>query len=211
MTEEQDGGFVRQRRNLLIVSLVLLFSEISSLSIEKLNVLGNELSIGEPRAVSGALWILGVYWLWRFYTYSRPRVANAISGTIYHRVEEICLPTAIATVLRLHPHFRERFGELPDLEPKFEITNYTFYGQMRDYLDMEVEISKNAGTPTRAISQSLGKTRLRITGSELASLRIRAWIHMIIHTQQFSDYLLPYVLFYLPVVYAAYQFGRSLV
>lgn len=62
-------GFVRQRRNLIIMSLVVLFSELAGLKIEKISIFGNEATIGKPELVTITLWIFLFYWLIRYYQY----------------------------------------------------------------------------------------------------------------------------------------------
>ena len=59
--EQKDSGFIRQRRNLMVISLVLLFSEVAQLTMKKLNVLGTELEIDRPQVVTWALGAAGIY------------------------------------------------------------------------------------------------------------------------------------------------------
>jgi len=204
MGDEQDSGFIRQRRNLMIVSLVLLFSEVAELEISKLNVFGNDLLIGEPRAISGALWVAGFYWLLRFYQYSRPGFTDAIRGTIHQRAQQIARPTALALVLKKHPEFLERIPDVP-ADPEISIKTYTYTAQRQEYLDMEVELEKAAAVGDRGAALGLGKYRVRIEGVALRKLRFRAWINLIVHTRHFTDFILPYVLFGLPLAYLAYD------
>jgi hypothetical protein len=204
MGDEQEAGFIRQRRNLMIVSLVLLFSELAELEISKLSVFGNDLLIGEPRAISGALWVAGFYWLLRFYQYSRPGFSGAIRDAIHQRVQQIACPTGLALVLKDRPEFLERIPDVP-VNPVITIKTYTITGQRHEYLDMELELEKAAATGNKGAAMGLGKHRVRIAGARLRYLRCRAWIHLIVHTRNFTDFILPYVLFGLPLAYVAYD------
>jgi hypothetical protein len=205
MRDEHDAGFIRQRRNLMIVSLVLLFSEVSALSIGKLNIFGNEIEIDRPQSVNLALWIASLYWLWRFYQYSRPHIAGTLKGAIYQRVQEICLPTAVQVVLRGNPSLLEPFPDHPEHRPDISIKTYTFWGHMPDYLEVGLELNRSIRTSSVAVVQGSGEFRIRITSGDLRKLRLRAWIHMIVHTRHFTDYILPYVLFGLPLCYVVYR------
>ena len=49
-------GFVRQRRSLIAMSLLLLFYETSGIRIQELTVLGNTFPIDRPDLVSVSLW-----------------------------------------------------------------------------------------------------------------------------------------------------------
>lgn len=69
MANDLREGFVRQRRNLIISSLVLIFAQASGLTITKLNIFGNELGLAHPYSVITALWIATWYWAIRYYQY----------------------------------------------------------------------------------------------------------------------------------------------
>lgn len=201
----EDSGFVRQRRNLMIISLVLLFSETAELKIEKLSAFGNELVIGKPYAINAALWVAGFYWLMRFYQYSRPKVASMLHGTIYPRAQEKALPVALKLLLAKYPEFKEPYPDLPGAKPEISARTYTFKGHMRQYLDLEIELQKAASSGTNGIASGLGTHNVRIEGWPLRKLRLRAWIYLVIHTRHFTEYILPYALFALPVAYGIYQ------
>jgi hypothetical protein len=61
--------FVAERRNLLIVSFVLFFFQQAGLTIEKVNVFGNEARIADPSWVPFTLWLLWTYFAMRCYQY----------------------------------------------------------------------------------------------------------------------------------------------
>lgn len=59
-------AFVRQRRNFIAISLVLIFWELADVSVGEIHVLNASLVIGRTSAVVYALWIAWVYWGWRY-------------------------------------------------------------------------------------------------------------------------------------------------
>lgn len=61
--------FIRQRRNLMGISIVLLFVTYSGLKITTLNILGNSMTITQPHIVNVALWVAFTYWFWRYWVY----------------------------------------------------------------------------------------------------------------------------------------------
>ena len=67
--------FVKQRRNLVIISLVLIFYHAADLSFDKVNILGNTVTIGHPEVVSFCLFSFFVYFLWRYFT-----IFNEVNG-----------------------------------------------------------------------------------------------------------------------------------
>ena len=207
MGDELDSGFVRQRRNSMLASLVLLFSETSELSITKLNVLGNELWIDKPQVVTYALWVAAIYWLWRFYQYSRPNAAATIRTTINTRVQEISRPSAVRVVLGIHPKFAQPFPELPHTKPTYTATEYAITAHERDYLEVKLRVTRAASAGGNAMSDGVGEQVIRITDRDLLILRVRAWFHALVHTRIFTDYMLPYVLFYVPVIYVLHKWA----
>lgn len=66
---EIRSGFLRQRRNLSVVSLVLLFSQVVGLKFEQVNVFGNTAIISDPVGVYMFLWIFWGYWILRYGQY----------------------------------------------------------------------------------------------------------------------------------------------
>ena len=60
---------LRQRRNLLLVSALLLFKKFAGVTISSVSVLGTSFEFGRPEAIDVALWILWVYALIRFAQY----------------------------------------------------------------------------------------------------------------------------------------------
>jgi hypothetical protein len=101
VADQQNEGFVRQRRNLMIVSLVLLFSEATELKVEKINVFGTELFVNHPYAVNVVLWVVALYWLVRYYQYSRAEYHGALEQFIQSRIsQKTCPPVALKRLLR---------------------------------------------------------------------------------------------------------------
>ena len=198
-----QSGFIRQRRNLMLSSLVLLFAEVVELKVTKLSLFGNELLIGEPKAVNAALWIATVYWLIRFYQYSRQSFRNSIRTAIDARCSELAPALAKKIAMRDNKQLQMRFANSMQ-SPKVEWEGYTHRGHTQDYIriewllkDTDVEAH---GQPDGVLATHI----ISIEGRELQRLKLRAWPHMVIHTVVFTELILPYVLFGLPVVYLAY-------
>lgn len=79
-TEHNRTMFVRQRRNLMGVSIVLLFVTYSGLKLTTLNILGNNMAITRPHIVNVALWVAFLYWFWRYWVYR----VEIRTGTMFH-------------------------------------------------------------------------------------------------------------------------------
>lgn len=63
-----DAGFIRARRNLILIRLALLAALHYGLTLEKINILGNESALPKAQSVAGILWWFWAYLLWRYWT-----------------------------------------------------------------------------------------------------------------------------------------------
>lgn len=61
-----DDGLGKARRNLIIVSVVLIIFDVAEVSIAKVSVLGTELLVGNPAVVRMFLWVIWGYLLVRY-------------------------------------------------------------------------------------------------------------------------------------------------
>jgi len=62
-------GLLRQRRNLLLISLMLPLFFISGADIQNINILGTVITIKKPEAIRFSLVALFLYFLWRYCQY----------------------------------------------------------------------------------------------------------------------------------------------
>lgn len=187
-TREVWEGFVRQRRNLLIISLVLLFAETSELSLSKLNIFGNELLIRNPMTVNYALWAAWFYWLVRYYQYflhaqGRLEIREAYSNRLEGSVRELVRKRA-----------------LPQCQAK---ENYFFREIEKKSLR---EWTINHGERIRTVDE--GRTEYKdinrtdtLTFNNLLLSRVRSWFYVVFQTRYATEYILPFLIAFAPLLY----------
>ncbi len=66
-TNMDEDGFVRQRRNLILASLLLIFTQGTGLTLTELNVLGNKAELQRYLAVEPILWLAWFYLSLRYW------------------------------------------------------------------------------------------------------------------------------------------------
>lgn len=88
------SAFIRQRRNLMGISIAVLFVTYSGLQFTKLNILGNEFVISNPRIINYFLWIAFVYWLVRYFQYMFALSGLRIYMTYEQTLLQLTLPSA---------------------------------------------------------------------------------------------------------------------
>ena len=123
---------------------------------------------------------------------------------IYQKAQEWALPEALTLALETNPDFSKPYHDLP-AKPVVTAETYTIKGQTPDYLDVELQLRKDAVEGMRAIGVTLGKVEVRIEGARLRKLRMRAFLHLSCHTAVFTDFVFPYLIFLAPVCYGSYQ------
>lgn len=64
-----DSDLLRQRRNLILVSIVLAVFDIAKVEIGRVNVLGTNLLIGNPEVVHWLMWLAWAYFFVRYLQY----------------------------------------------------------------------------------------------------------------------------------------------
>ncbi len=205
MTDGTDiaASFIRQRRNLMIVSLVLLFAESAELTIEKLNIFGNELRLAHPETATYALWIGWIYWLWRYYVYFHDLGEKGFLREYHKRMLELVRQVALFQLKR-DPQFIKDHADKGRTTIAIPKSAMSFYE--RSSLRYVVKIGGEAYSP-KDDNVSPGEFRMDryiVDNRPLLILaNIRAWLYVLLRTHLLSEYLLPYLVAASPLFYRA--------
>ena len=207
MNESQlRDAFTRQRRNLMAVSLILLFIEVADVAISpKGTLFGIPITIGNPVAVTWALWIGFAYWLWRYSVYFHDLGDRGFLKAYRHRLEYLVHRIARRRVKddsRIKEELAERglqlkkvlgAGTMDELTPWRHRVRVTFVGSITDQ-------------PERPVQSDIIYTVDDVGSMLLANLR--AWMHVVLIKHFFSEYLLPFVVAAVPILYKVYTIYR---
>lgn len=209
-------GFIRQRRNLIIISLLLLFAETSELAVNKINVFGNDLTIANPVVVTLALVLAYLYWLYRYSVYFHdigPKgLAESVGQRLSKRVDrwarkkwdrdrewrDLRLKEVFAKLAKDNPNVAvdrtqtSRVIEGSTLGPNDEFTN--IQAQVRIMLYDLTDENRQTNLTER-------RTEFIITGYDAVLLRVRAILYVLIRTRIFSEYYLPFFIALAPLAY----------
>lgn len=192
--ETMSDALLRQRRNLLVLSLLIAFLTYANVELGKLSVLGIEFAHFErPEAVRHALWIGWIYFLFRyvqhFYQEGRHRLAEVFWGTL----DEFSQPMIKRLVLDEHPDdFRENcnFRTLRKW-------GWVYHGQ------------------EKAGRDQVGQEKINNFEMPIAPAKLWREIAMSIFTVTFAksagtDYLLPFIVAATTAIYAGPDVWKSL-
>lgn len=62
-----EDGFVRQRRNIILVSIVLVFADALGFKFNEINIVGNKVVLDHAVRVTPFLWVIWLYLLLRYW------------------------------------------------------------------------------------------------------------------------------------------------
>lgn len=81
----EEGDILRQRRNLVAMSCLLIIFDLAKVEVAKVGVLGTDLIIGDVRVLAISMWVVWVYFLLRYYQFWKadtPHLSSALSEQI---------------------------------------------------------------------------------------------------------------------------------
>lgn len=205
-----EEGFNRQRRNLVVGSIVLLFVQIADVELGKQGSLfGLTLTIGRPSAIQWFLIAAVCYWAIRFYQYRKGRavrlqdeVREAMQSFLQRRaikyLDHAPQTWAEPKVKRGQEHELVAFNFTLQ-KPKRQSVEAIFTPAWRITEGGEIKDTQSAGTP---------ESRIIFRGPIFWIAWVLGYSKASFSTPAFTDYVLPYVFFAVSVTFAAYRIFR---
>ncbi len=171
-------GLVRQRRNLISISCVLIFLKFAEVEIDKLSFLGLDFGkIGNPSALYLIIWMFFFYLSIRYYQYfiqeGNPRMAQYYYECLEAYVQKHC-EKVTKKISSAGNYFPQQLVGLEKEEWNFRVS----YQNGKDELGGTIIEVKNIVFP---------KIKRRL-------LRVKSIINICLNTSAFSDYILPFIL-----------------
>jgi hypothetical protein len=193
MTEPENTPFLRQRRNLIIISVVLLLLDFSSVDFRNAKVFDIEMTFRHPEVIPGGLWIAGFYWFLRYYQYFRkseyPNLRSRWRIELYELLKEAAQPRALKNY---EPPRDIRNGTTTLTPTTFEV-NHHLLREVSLRIGFQVATASPDGNAASATS--MAGTNFDFSYRELLIPRIRAAWRLFLHTPEVTQYVLPPLLF----------------
>ncbi len=93
--QSKKQHFLKQRRNLIVVSLVIIFYEVADIEITQINILGNTALINNPEIVLYCIVAFFIYFNWRYFPALHDVHGFAqFVGKLKERTDRICFRSA---------------------------------------------------------------------------------------------------------------------
>jgi hypothetical protein len=205
MTEPRTGeireGFVRQRRSLVAVSLVLLvFLEVGA-RLDRLEFLGNTIVLSKPLVVSLPLWVAWAYFLLRYYQYFRDTGDAGFGNAVVSRQHSLARRAAIAKLEQsLRPEPPE---DRPAATWSIEVEELEILDEPPSFWRFKAKgwiHFRDKGSPAWAAAQILSDHEVVLPPGVPPFPQVRAAIWSAVHTRYFTEYGLPYIVAGLPLL-----------
>lgn len=179
---ELSEGTLRQRRNLLLVTLVLVFMHHGKVAFgTDVKIFGASASIGNPGFILQFLFLLQAYFLWRFYQYfnadgAYSELKNQFRYTLTNKLDSSTL--------------QQIFKELPagksSLVGSYSYSNLESYDST--FFQVEVEVPSSGGNfEDETFSVKIPKAPIK-------RQRIPVLIGFMFRGRILTDFFLPYLL-----------------
>ena len=184
-------NFVRQRRNLMAISLVLFFYISSGIVMDTINILGNSFKVTTPSHVGSILYIVWGYFLLRYYQYFRHMPLAELRTKYAEKMSKIVSVVGV-----------KLFKKGYKTSNKFSLSGiYVFRDGKEWMVSMDVDISDEAQSPLKRNVE-----RINVDTIHLIMPRLKAAFHIAINTRFITEYFLPFLVALLPIFYKGYLF-----
>lgn len=186
---ELSGGTLRQRRNLLLITVLLIFMEHGRVTFgTNVNIFGASASIGNPDFILQFLLLIQAYFLWRFYQYFNSDDAySELKNQYRHNLMKKLDTSTLQQIFKGLPENQKSIGG-----------NYSYSRLVNydsNYFQVDVEIPRSVDSENERLSVKIPKAPIEIQ-------RFPAMIGFVFRGRILTDFFLPYVL----VGYSTYTY-----
>lgn len=196
-------SLLRQRRNLIGISFILFFYQSSKISISTINILGNEFPIGDPSRVGYILWIAWAYLLLRYYQHYRHSSIDEQLGYALTTKMTDYVPMAALKKFRKTYDPTKYTSNIP---LPHEISMQTVSVVGRDSHEWQLKATMHIGNTTNGKQSGASSEYPILLGRwVLLMMRIRAYVHVALHTPFATEYHLPFLIALSPIVFNLYM------
>lgn len=199
-------SFHRQRRNLIVGSIALLFIHVAELQVESHGAfMGWAFHVGRPEMVMWFLWVAVCYWLLRFYQYHRQRETRELRKEARKYLDRFLVRHALRhTVERLLGPRPSNLDDDETCEPALNELRVVQDHRSKIIVDLK---------PVWAIRKPDGSSRgigakeeqVEYEGSIVQTAHSVAYFRASLHSPFFTEYTLPYLIFGLAAAVSAWK------
>jgi len=199
------NGFIRQRRNLIVISLCLLVYDSFGLDLEKVNIFGNELNVQNHDLLPTALWIIYAYFFIRYYQYFNDLYDRGIITKYRIQVNKLLINWAYAKGKKdyiiennINDTSKYKFGVPESHFSEIETWKITIEGKASAIISTKI----NNGLAT---NNDLITFRHVANWAVIIRFKIQSIFHVCFRTHLVSEYYLPFIIAITPLIWRLYK------
>lgn len=186
-------GFIRQRRNLIVTSLILIVAQYANVEIEQLNFFGNVAKLSRTIPLTLLVWIVFVYFLLRYIQYFHDLDDKSLSNTIGFRFHQTLNGALVRRYAAAYEEAASKFAEAPIAEkvpPQVSVHRMSTFG-CAGTVSYYVKIKSDLG---EIITKQIGHESFHLLFKDVVALRVGTFIESVVLYRFFTEYYLPLVL-----------------
>lgn len=170
---------LRQRRNLMIISVLMLFVDMAGATVKKFVFTGVTITLDNPDVVFLFMFGFLVYFLYRYYLYHSQEKKSYFKDTFYSKLREL-------TWLKIK-HLKDKtVPESSEYSGEFDFRKMTKDGLWKRDIKITLNYDHVKG------KENIGSFKIDIRRYTLEGLR--ALFYTFFKRSYITDYVLPYVL-----------------
>ena len=200
--EDQDSSttFVRQRRDLFVISAFLLIAQIAELKPTHLSFLGMDVDVHNSITLIYALWALWAYWLLRYsqaFINLPKRVIRDAYKTEVERLVAACLKNKEWEKMKRRVEQTPEFGGAKVFPPEIQL--------FRDGTSGESNYGWNPYIRLNERAENLPHEKVEVTNGVNLIANVLAMISLCFKKMEVTEYLFPFVFGISPALYFTYS------
>lgn len=173
--------FLRQRRNLIGISVIIILFKVAEISTDKILLLGTSFDIGKPEIIPYFIWAIWFYFLLRYYQYIKSEKEFGFSDNFKKWVN----------------HKAGKHTQMTEAKDSYGAAYTDFRIRNKGWLKWEYA---NHGYDTED-GRYKERTQMDVSILLVYWWSVQAFFHVMINTNQFTEYLLPFSLaFAAPII-----------
>ena len=194
--------FVKQRRLLLGVSIVLSLYLLTGISLDTVNVFGNTFQVSNPEHIETSLWILWTYFLLRYYQHSKNLRTQEKDNLMYDLTRKYVGKKAYKDFVKSS---QENTKEEGSHNYTYKgIVHYDVKGGYYHHITISTSIVSTSPDQLKKAASSPEPTKT-FTPEEIKVPKILSYLELYFITPYGTEYCLPYILSTAPVLLCLFQ------
>ncbi len=171
-----SSGLARQRRNLLIISILIIVFAEGGVVIEDFSLVGLKLKFQDFEVVYISLWVMFSYFFIRYYQYCRDEPDLGIVSGFLDKLNSRCWTKIRKKSIEVCPACEEHGGKFMFSDTK-----------MANFLKLKVNVVSERNMYGEDTNKDIELSAIPFTYDIVIS-----FFHVLINRKGVSDYLLPY-------------------